>query len=152
MASEFKLELLQRPRRVRRTASLRAMVEEKMGMAIMNGQIGEGPAGELSALVRTAINLPSYEQVVAKPDDTVIPTKPDSAYAMIMLMAVRAQLEHSEQVLHYLSRFPANYSITGVVSLVRRDRRFAMAQKMREYVLANKDLLKKFNRYITEAV
>ena len=28
MASEFKLELLQRPRRVRRTASLRAMVEE----------------------------------------------------------------------------------------------------------------------------
>lgn len=131
---------------------IRAMVEEKAGMAIMNGQIGEGPAGELSALVRTAINLPSYEQVVAKPDDTLIPTKPDSAYAMIMLVAVRAQLEHADQVLHYLSRFPANYSITGVVSLVRRDRRFAMSQKMREYVVANKELLKKFNRYITEAV
>jgi hypothetical protein len=131
---------------------LRAMVESSLGMAILSGTIGQGAATELSALVRTAINLPSYEDVVSAPETTIVPTKEDQKYAMVMLMAVRAQIPHSEQVCTYLARFAPNYAVTGIVSLVRRDRTFAASNAMRTWVMANRELLTKFNKYITESV
>lgn len=131
---------------------IRAMVDEKLGMALMNGAIGPGPASEVSALVRTAINLPSYDEVVRAPETTVVPTKPDAAYAMIMLMAVRAKLEDAENVMAYLQRFQPNLAVTGIVSLVRRDKQMAQSRRMHAWVMQNKDLLQKFSRYITDAL
>lgn len=131
---------------------IRAMVEQKQGMALINGAIGAGAATELASLVRTAINLPSYEDVVAKPDKVIVPNKPDQKYAMIMLMAVRAKIEHAEQVMEYLMRFEPNYAVTGIVSLVRRDRAMAASPKMRQWVMQNREMLTKFSRYITDAI
>lgn len=131
---------------------VRSMVEQKLGMALMNGAVGAGAASELSALVRTAINLPSYEEVVSAPETTLVPTKPDAAYAMIMLVAVRAKLADAESVMAYLMRFPANYAVTGIVSLVRRDKMMAQSKLMHKWVMQNKELLAKFSRYITEAL
>lgn len=131
---------------------LRSMVDSKVGMALMTGAIGEGPASELSSLVRTAINLPSYESVVSDPDGTVVPTKPDQMYAMMMLMAVRAKLEDADAVVGYISRFTPNHAVTGIISLVRRDKAFARSQKMMQWVVANRDMLQKFNKFISESL
>ena len=130
---------------------IRSMVDSKLGMAMMQGAIGTGATAELSALIRTAINLPSYEQVVSKPDDTMIPDKADMQYAMIMLLACRAKVEDSSPVLKYLTRMKPNLAVTGIVSLVRRDRMFASSPVMHGWVMQNKELLAKFARYITDA-
>jgi hypothetical protein len=131
---------------------LRSMVEQKSGMALLRGTIGDGAASELAGLVRTAINLPSYEDVVASPDKIAVPTKPDAAYAMIMLVAVRARMEHAEQVTTYLTRFQPNLAVTGMVSLVRRDHNFIRSKTMHKWVTENKDLLTKFSKYITAGI
>ena len=131
---------------------IRAMVDSKLGMAMMQGCIGMGPTAELSALIRTTVSLPSYEQVLRSPESTEVPTKPDMQYAMIMLMACRAKVEHATPVLQYLTRFKPNLAVTGIVSLVRRDRQFASSPVMLQWVLQNKELLAKFSRYITDAV
>ncbi len=130
----------------------RAMVDSKLGMALMNGAIGAGAASEVSALIRTAIKLPSYEDVVNNPSGTTVPSKPDASYAMIMLVAVRAKLEHAEAIMEYLQRFPPNFAVTGIVSLVRRDKQFVTSRRMHAWVMQNKELLAKFSKYITEAV
>lgn len=131
---------------------IRAMVDSKLGMAMMQGALGTGATAELSALVRTAINLPSYEQVVNAPEQTAVPDKPDMQYAMIMLMACRAKIEHRDPVLSYLTRFKPNLAVTGIVSLVRRDRQFASSPVMHQWIMQNKELLAKFARYITDAL
>ena len=131
---------------------LRDMVESKTGMAMITGAIGSAATVELSALVRTAINLPSYEDVVTNPEGTMVPSKPDQMYAMLMLVAVRAKLEHADQCLNYVMRFQPNYAVTGIVSMVRRDRMFAQSPRMLNWVGANKDLLKRFRKYITSAL
>lgn len=131
---------------------MRAMVDSTTGMALIAGTIGDGPASELSALVRTAINLPSYEEVVADPEGTKLPTKNDQLFAMVMLMAVRAKVEHAEPVVKFITRFQNNFAITGIVSLMRRDRMFATAPSMRDWVLANQDMLQKFGKYITGSI
>ncbi len=131
---------------------LRAMVESKTGMTLMAGAIGEGGASELSAVVRTAINLPSYEAVVSDHEGTLLPTKPDQIYAMIMLVAVCARVEHAEQVVSYITRFTPNNAITGIISLVRRDKAFAYSKRMMSWVVANRPMLDKFGKYISEAL
>ena len=127
-------------------------LSEKDISAEMCGTSGAGPASELSSFVRMAINLPSYEQVISDPAGTVLPTKPDQIYAMVMLMAVRAKVQDADNVIQYITRFTANHAITGIVSLVRRDRNFALSKNMRNWILSNKEMLAKFGRYITEAV
>lgn len=131
---------------------LRAMVDQKLGMAMINGAVGPGAAAEISALVRTTINLPSYEDVINAPETTLVPTKADAAYAMIMLVAVRARIEHADQAVSYLMRFQPNFALTGIVAMVRRDKSFTSSKKMRAWVLQNKDLLAKFSRYVTGAL
>lgn len=131
---------------------LRAMVDSNMGMSMLVGAIGAGAASELSAVVRTAINLPSYETVVSDPDGTTLPTKPDQIYAMVMLLAVRAKLEHADAVVQYMARFTPNHAITGIISLVRRDKGFARSKAMMNWVIANRPMLEKFGKYISEAL
>ncbi len=131
---------------------IRQMVDDKDGLALMAGAIGEGPASELSAVVRTAINLPSYEAVVSNPEGTTLPTKPDQIYAMVMLLAVRAKLEHAEQVVQYMARFQPNHAVTGIISLVRRDRSFARSKQMMNWVMGNRAMLEKFGKYISESL
>lgn len=131
---------------------IKAMVESRVGHAMGAGAIGEGAWAELCGLVRTAMTLPSYESVIAAPDKAVVPDKPDAAYAMVMLMAVRAKPEHAGAVVEYLSRFKPNMAITGIVSLVRRDKSMAACKQMLTWVNDNKDLLRKFSKYITEAL
>lgn len=130
---------------------IKAMIDERPGMAMLCGAIGSGPASELVSVVRTAINLPSYESVINDPTGARIPDAPDSRYAMVMLMAVRARVEHAEAVVKYLVRFQPNFAITGIVSLVRRDRAFASCKPMLSWVDNNRDLLAKFAKYITNA-
>jgi hypothetical protein len=128
---------------------IRAMVDNKLGMALLAGVIGGGPAGELAGLVRTAMNLPSYEQVVANPTGTPIPEGLDMRYAMVMLVAVRCQLPHMEQVCTYLARFDPNFAVTGFVALCRRNPQFMGTPAAYQWIMANQPLLQKFSKYIT---
>lgn len=131
---------------------LRAMVDTSLGMAMINGTIGKGPASELIGLIRTTINLPSFEEVVRNPGGTQVPAKASEAYAMVMLCSVRTTIETIEPVMEYLERFSTNFSITGVISLIRRDKRLAQNKRMLAWVMKNRDVLTKFNKYITESL
>ena len=131
---------------------IRAMVEDRVGTAMIHGAIGDGPAGELISMVRTAVNLPSYEEVIANPTGTRMPEQPDQLYAMMMLLAVRTKLEDADKAMTYISRTQPNFAITGIVSLVRRDRMFATSKAMGDWVRSNRSMLEKFGKYITEAI
>lgn len=131
---------------------LKAMINDPAGMAILSGTIGQGPASELSSVVRTAINLPSYESVVRDPEGTEIPAEMDQRYAMVMLLAVRAKVQDADPVVRYLTRMNPNFAVTGIVSLVKRDRGFASSKAMLGWIDGNRALLAKFSGYITNAV
>lgn len=130
---------------------LKAMINSPTGMALLSGTIGQGPASELSGVVRTAVNLPPYEHVVSDPRGTPLPDAPDQRYAMVMLLAVRAKVEDADPVVTYLSRMNPNFAVTGIVSLVKRDRKFASSRAMLSWVDSNRELLGKFSGYITGA-
>lgn len=128
---------------------VRAMVDSTMGMAMLCGSIGGGAAAELAGVVRLAINLPSFEEVVAAPDTVRVPESLSEAYAMIMLVAVRAKADtNGEAAVKYLTRFQPNLALTGLVSMINRDPNFVNSTIVANWVSNNRELLGKFQKYI----
>lgn len=129
---------------------LTEMVASKTGMALVAGTIGNGPAAEVAGLVRTTLRLPSFEAVMAAPEIAPVPTELSEAYAMVMLVAVRAKGdEHRESAAQYLTRFPVNIALTGIVALIRRDKAFLHSKIFGSWVAANREMVSKFQKFIT---
>lgn len=129
---------------------LSEMVASNMGMALMSASIGQGAAAEVAGLVRTTLRLPSFEDAMADPEGTLVPTDLAEAYAMVMLVAVRAKADqHMEQAGQYLTRFQPNISLTGMVALMRRDRAFMNSKSIYAWVTKNREMVARFQKYIT---
>lgn len=129
---------------------LTEMVATKGGMAMVAGAIGSGAAAEVAGLVRTTLRLPSFDAVMAAPEIAPVPTDLAEAYAMVMLVAVRAKgEEHRESAAQYLTRFPVNIALTGIVALIRRDKSFLHSKIFGQWVVANRELVSKFQKFIT---
>lgn len=131
---------------------IRGMVRERHGQAIIAGLVGAGVAAELSAVVNMAMNLPSYEEVVANPSGVRMPEKVDEKYAMMIMVATRARIEDAQQVCEYLTRFDANLSMAGIVSLIRRNIAFATNPIVTAWIMANQAGITKFNKYIVQGL
>lgn len=125
------------------------MIDSEFGVALINGFIGAGATAELVAVVKTAMKLPTFEDVCANPDKIDVPTKLDEAYAMIMLCAVRANFtQHGDAPMRYVTRFPPNLALTGIVSMARGDINFLNSGAMVGWVGQNQQLLGKFKNHI----
>lgn len=131
---------------------LRQMVANPVGQAIIAGMIGQGAAAEMSAVVQMAINLPSYEEVIAAPERTAIPDAPDKMYALMVMVATRARIEDAQAVLTFLTRYQVNYAMAGIVALIRKNPVFAQNPVMSAWIMANNAVIGKFNKWIVGAL
>lgn len=120
------------------------------GLALAAGTVGEGAAAEIAGLVRTTLRLPSFDAVMAAPEVAPVPTELSEAYAMVMLVAVRAKGdEHKDSAATYLTRFPVNVALTGIVALIRRDKAFLHSKTFGKWVADNREVVAKFQKFIT---
>lgn len=119
------------------------------GFAVASGLIGKGAAAELAGLVKSAVKLPAFEDIIRDPETTEVPSELALAYAAIMLVAVRADpAKHVEAAAKYLVRFQPNFALVGIVAMLNRDRRFASSRTFGEWLAANNQLVSKFHSYI----
>ena len=125
-----------------------ACINSPIGMAMVAGSIGRGPASELAALVNMASTLPTYEEIITRPEQVPVPEKPDMAYAALMLAAVRAKPEHLEQVATYITRFNPNFVLVGLTAFVGRHNEAAATQAVARWVSDNRQLMAKLSKYI----
>lgn len=97
--------------------------------------------------------LPQYEDVVADPDATPIPSKPDLKMLMTYEMAHMTQESDLAQIIKYITRkdaetagdnkgFPSDMAMTYVTQLMRRDyKTFINAPAMQGWISKNAVLL-----------
>lgn len=131
---------------------IRAMVDNEIGRAIIEGMVGPAAASELVATVKLALNLPSMEQVMASPSTAMVPTRTDEAYVMVHMVASRADPHNADAVLTYLSRFRPDMAVVAIVAMVRRSPELVRVPAMTNWILANSGLVDKFNSFITRSI
>lgn len=101
------------PRSIVAAGKVLTVVDDMMlaGIAVA-GLIGKGSAAELMAFIRMADQLPSYEQIVAKPKSTPVPKAPDACYAVTQMIASRVQPEDALAVFTWLEGLPKEFQVS----------------------------------------
>jgi hypothetical protein len=84
------------------------------------GHCGMGQTRDYLTDLKTALILPSYEQVVIDPVGTEVPTKADQQLLMAYKLAGRADRGDIGKVLQYVERMPRDLNICFVKTLLRR--------------------------------
>lgn len=106
------------------------------------GMIGMGATTSLLGHFQFALQLPSYEEVVADPAGTPVPTKADLTMLMAYQLAGRAQPADLAGVIQYVQRMPKDMGITFVSALLRRDyRNMINTPAMSAWISKNSGLL-----------
>ena len=85
------------------------------------GHIGMAACVSFCSHLDFVLQLPKYEDVVADPAGTPVPSKADLQMLMAYELAGRTRNEHLAEVIQYVGRLPKDMSITFVSSLLRRD-------------------------------
>lgn len=85
------------------------------------GTIGMGATMSIVNHLQFRLELPSYDEVVADPVNTPVPTKADLLLLMTYELAGYTKVEHLAQCITYVERLPKDMSVTYISSLLRRD-------------------------------
>lgn len=83
------------------------------------GSIGEAVGAEFNAFQRIAEQLPSFEDIVARPTRGRIPTKTDALYALTAMLCRRVTMETGKAVVRFIRRLPLEYQTLWLSDLCR---------------------------------
>ena len=91
-------------------------------MGLVAGCVGEGAAGEFEAFLRT-IDLPDFEDIVANPKKTKIPSEPSHKYALASMLAQHVTAENFDKVMVYINRseFGRDFEICTILDATKRN-------------------------------
>lgn len=125
-----------------------ALVANALGMAMVEGVVGQATAVEFGGMVQLMGRVPPLEQILADPHGVVVPDAPDLRYAMLLMVATRAPVESAEQAATFLAcRFNPNFAMVGFTSLLRRDDRFMDTNAFGAWAAKNGDVVAKLLRF-----
>jgi hypothetical protein len=99
------------------------MVDEFYGCASL---IGDGPAGEYIAFKRIYKDIPSYDDIIARPTTTKLPQTSSGCYAVCGMLSTRVTDKNFPAVIKYAKRLAPEYQVVV----------------MRDCLAINRDLIK----------
>lgn len=94
---------------------------DPVSMSTVCGMIGMPATTSLMSHLEFLTQLPSYNDVVANPTGTAVPTRADLQMLMAYQMAGFTQVGDLGPCIQYMQRLPKDMGITYISSLLRRD-------------------------------
>ena len=105
---------------------------------LLIGTIGEGPATEFSAYLKTYRELPALEAIIAAPDKATVPTSPALQYAITTALSQYTK-EKQISAMPYMKRLPATFGLLYIRDI--RDKYKIGADKdIRSWIAEHKSL------------
>ena len=112
---------------------------------LASGMIGMGAAQQLFAFVRLAHELPAFADIVADPDGSPVPQKPDAQMLAIYELAARVTEQTVAPVLKYVERFPKEFGATFARTTCMRVPELVMTVAFSDYCARNSSLINVLN-------
>lgn len=91
-------------------------------LAVLAGTVGEGLAREFLAFLHIYDSLPKIADIIASPYSVDVPEAPSTIYALSGALAEKATPENIGSLMQYTSRIDAEYQVTVLRGMVRRNR------------------------------
>jgi hypothetical protein len=110
-------------------------------LEMMAGLVGAGGAAQVSAHVKLHMQLPSPEDVKAKPTTAKVPDTPDALMIVTYMLAAHTTHKDIANVVTYMKRCPSAYGVAFMKALIRRDDTFFTHQSVGDWIASNTDIL-----------
>ena len=107
------------------------------------GLIGEGTAAQFVAFLRVVEQLPTFDEIVARPKKCRLPEsdRPDAQYATMQMIAHRVDDDTATPAFEYLKRMPKEFQVAGLKATLRRCPAILRSRDFTAWVKDNKELL-----------
>lgn len=96
------------------------IVTDHISQEFVAGFIGDGSATELFAFLKVADDLPTIEEILAKPDKAKCPDRLDAAYAGVQLCLHHADAKNIDQIWQWTERLPLELQTSAAKSMLDR--------------------------------
>ena len=120
---------------------IKANPPKKLRMKLYASLLGEGTATEFIAHEDLAIHMPDPEHCIKRPKETRIPENPSAMYAIAVSLARHANLENFDNVLTYMSRFPAEYTTLCILDAKENLPALVEHEAFTDWALSNPSLI-----------
>ena len=108
---------------------------------LSSGMIGEAAAQQLIAHIRLGHELPKFAEIIADPEGTKIPIKPDARMLAIYELSARVDAKTAKPVLQYVDRFPKEFAATFAKSVCQRIPAIVMTDAFSQWATRNATLV-----------
>lgn len=110
--------------------------------ALLSGAIGEGPAGEMEAMIKVFKELPDPDYVMKNPTKAKISTKLDVLYAVTTMLAMNSNKKTFGKFMKYIDRIELiEFQAAFVRQALLRDPEVALTPELVAFAQKNKELL-----------
>jgi len=109
---------------------------------LLAGCIGEGPAGELEAMIRIFNELPDPEEILKKPEKAKTPKKLDALYAVTTMLAMHACKDNFDDLMKFITRIDhIEFQTAFVRQALIKDIGVADTKSFLDFAKENQELL-----------
>ena len=129
------------PRAIEKAAAhIDAPVEIRFPLLV--GALGEGPASEMEAMIRTFKELPDPDYILENPGKAPVSEKLDVLYAVTTMLSMHASGDNFEDLMKYIKRISAiEFQAAFVRSSILRDPSIVQTKALLEWAKQHKELL-----------
>lgn len=116
-------------------------MDKETAFAMIAGAVGDGPAGEFEAFVRLAQELPTIEEILAKPKKIDVPTNPSVLYALVTSLAMKATTANFDVIMDFVTRIPPEFQVVFMRDTARRDSSVASCKAFSTWTSKNSSII-----------
>ena len=110
-------------------------------LVLTSGLIGEAAAAQLFATIRLAGEMPPFDEIVAKPTDTKVPTKADACYLLSYQIAHRVCTKTVGAAIKYMERMPKEFAFIFAKAVTLRAPALVTDKAMLDWCTRNSALV-----------
>ena len=103
--------------------------------------VGEGAAAEFTAHEQVADQVPDPEKCIKEPKKTMVPEHPSAQYAIAVSLAHWMTPDNMVNVMEYLKRMPAEYSVTSILEARKIKPEIAETEAFGTWAMENVDIV-----------
>lgn len=133
------------PRSLCMASNLIGEYDEEMFIEAASGLMGEGTAAEFIAFLRVASKVPKFEEIVANPEKTPVPDKPDASFAVMQMISHQVSDKTARAAFKYLKRMPREFQVAGLRGTFHRCPELVRGPEFALWLRENKDLVLQAN-------
>ncbi len=100
---------------------LQAKPDSSIEFELFEGTVGTSAATEFMGFLQVWRDLPTVEDIVAKPQSIAVPTEPATLYALCEALGGKANSENIENIVTFAHRLPVEFSVLLMRTIVCHD-------------------------------